>query len=190
MPVTTAVLPRPRVTTVRRRALAVLAAVLLLAAATVLANRVLSGWAYPACGAVTSATLVLLARLAGLRWAEIGLSRRHARRALLFGLGGFAVVLLGFGLAMAIPPLRVLFHDGRIGSPGLGQLVWLALVQNAAVGATFGGLPRIVVSLLAMLAAAGAGVFLCWWRYTSRGLLAPILVHLATNSGASCCPRR
>ncbi|MTD54608.1 CPBP family intramembrane glutamic endopeptidase [Amycolatopsis pithecellobii] len=235
MSLATIALPRPEVLSFRRRALAVLAAVLLLAAATVLANRVLPGWAYPVCGTVTAVALLTLARLSGLRWAEIGLDRRHARRALRFGLGGFAVVLIAFGAAIAIPPLRVLFHDGRIGSPGFGQLLLLALVriplgtvlleeiafrgvlpallgagerwrwwpvlgasalfglwhllpslaltENAAVGATFGGFPLPVVSLLAMLAAAGAGVFLCWWRYTGRGLLAPMLVHLATNSG-------
>jgi hypothetical protein len=34
-----------------------------------------------------------------------------------------------------------------------------------------------------MLAAALAGVLLHWWRHAGRGLLAPMLVHLATNSG-------
>ncbi|WP_370937143.1 CPBP family intramembrane glutamic endopeptidase [Amycolatopsis sp. cg13] len=231
-----AVVPKlPEVTAFRRRALTVLPAVLLLAAATVLANRVLPGWAYPVCGAVTAVVLLVLARFAGVGWAEVGFNRQHARRALWFGLGGFAVVALGFGLAAAIPPLRVLFHDGRVGSHGFGQLMWLALVriplgtvlieevafrgvlpallgagerwrwwpvlgasalfglwhllpslaltQNAAVHQTVGGLPLPMISVLAMAAAAGVGVFLCWWRYTGRGLLAPMLVHLATNSG-------
>ncbi|WP_027927644.1 CPBP family intramembrane glutamic endopeptidase [Amycolatopsis benzoatilytica] len=231
-----AVVPKlPEVPAFRRRALTVLPAVLLLAAATFLANRVLPGWAYPISGAVTATALLVLARIAGLRWAEIGFSREHVRRTLWFGLGGFATVALGFGLAAVIPSLRVLFHDGRIGSPGFGQLMWLALIRiplgtvlveeiafrgvlpallgagerwrwwpvlgasalfglwhllpslaltrNAAVHQTIGGLPLSVVSVLAMLAAAGAGVFLCWWRYTGRGLLAPAMVHLATNSG-------
>lgn len=34
-----------------------------------------------------------------------------------------------------------------------------------------------------MLAAAVAGVLLLWWRHTGKGVLAPALVHLATNSG-------
>jgi hypothetical protein len=34
-----------------------------------------------------------------------------------------------------------------------------------------------------VLAAAVAGVVLYWWRHTGRGVLAPALVHLATNSG-------
>ncbi|TNC25744.1 CPBP family intramembrane glutamic endopeptidase [Amycolatopsis alkalitolerans] len=235
MTVTTAPAPWSEVTTVRRRVPAVLVAVLLLAAATVLANRVLPGWAYPLCGAVTATALILLARLSGLRLSAIGLGRRHFRRSAVVGLIGLALVLTGFGVAMAVPSLRILFQDGRVGSPGFGQLMWLALLriplgtvlleevafrgvlpallgagerwrwgpvlgaaglfglwhllpslaleQNAAVHATFGGLPLAVVSLLAMLAATGAGVFLYWWRHSGRGLLAPMMVHLATNSG-------
>jgi membrane protease YdiL (CAAX protease family) len=59
----------------------------------------------------------------------------------------------------------------------------MALLQNATVGAAFGDVPIVVVSVLTMLAAAVAGVALHWWRHTGRGLLAPMLVHLATNSG-------
>ncbi|HVW44847.1 MAG TPA: CPBP family glutamic-type intramembrane protease, partial [Amycolatopsis sp.] len=183
----------------------------------------------------TAAALVLLARVAGLRPAAIGLDRRHFPRATVFGVLGLAVVLAGFTVAMTVPALRVLFHDGRVGSSGVGQLLWLvllripfgtvlleevafrgvlpallgagerwrwwpvlgaaglfglwhllpslALEQNSAVHATVGGLPLPVVSLLAMVAAAGAGVLLYWWRHTGRGLVAPMLVHLATNSG-------
>jgi uncharacterized protein len=210
-------------------------AVLLLAVSTVLTNRYLPGWAYPVSGAVTAAALILLARIAGLAPAAVGLDRRYFRRAALTGLIGFAVILAGFGVAMAVPSLRTLLHDGRLGSPGFGQLLWLALVripagtvlleeiafrgvlpallgagerwrwgpvlgaaglfglwhllpslaleQNAAVHASFGGLPLAVVALLAMLAAAGAGVVLHWWRHTGRGLFAPMMIHFATNSG-------
>jgi membrane protease YdiL (CAAX protease family) len=59
----------------------------------------------------------------------------------------------------------------------------LTMQQNAAIGTAFGGVPIVVVSLFTMLAAAVAGVVLYWWRHTGRGLLAPMLVHLATNSG-------
>jgi uncharacterized protein len=59
----------------------------------------------------------------------------------------------------------------------------MALLQNATIGTAFGGVPIVVVSVLTMLAAAVAGVVLYWWRHTGRGLLAPMLVHLATNSG-------
>lgn len=226
---------RPSIPVRLRRVLAITAAVLVLAASTFLANRVLPGWAYPVTGVLTAAALVGLARFTGLSWAAIGLDRRYLRRSALVGLVGAALVGLVFGLAVAIPALRTVFQDGRIGSPGIGQLMWLALVRiplgtvlleevafrgvlpallggtrrwrwgpvlgaaglfglwhllpslaldhNAAVHATFGGLPTAVVSLLAMLAAAGAGVVLYWWRHTGRGVLSSALIHFATNSG-------
>jgi membrane protease YdiL (CAAX protease family) len=59
----------------------------------------------------------------------------------------------------------------------------LALRQNAAVAGALGGLPLAVLSGLAVLAAAVAGVVLYWLRHIGRGVLAPALVHLATNSG-------
>lgn len=59
----------------------------------------------------------------------------------------------------------------------------LALTKNAAIDTAFGGMPIVAVSLIAMLGATLAGIGLQWWRHTGRGLLAPILVHLATNSG-------
>jgi membrane protease YdiL (CAAX protease family) len=232
---TTRTARRPEALTSGRRFAAVTGAVLFLATTNVLANRILPGWAYPVCGAVAALALVLLARRAGLPLATLGLARSHLRRSALVGLTGFALVLTTFGIALAVPGLRPLFHDGRMGAPDLPQLLWLALVriplgtvlleevafrgvlpallgagehwrwgpvlgasglfglwhllpslalgQNAAVHAAFGGLPRPVLSLLAMVAAAAAGVFLSWWRHTGRGLLASVLVHLATNSG-------
>ncbi|MBN6042048.1 type II CAAX prenyl endopeptidase Rce1 family protein [Amycolatopsis sp. 195334CR] len=217
------------------RVVAVVAAVGLLAAATFLANRVLPGWAYPVCGTVTAILLVLLARAAGVGSPAMGLGRHQLGRGMLVGLAGMGLVLLTFAIALAVPALRPLFDDGRVGSPDLTEVLWqtliriplgtvlieevafrgvlpallgggqrwrwgpvlgaaalfglwhllpsLALVRNAAVDATFGGLPLWLISVLAMLAAAGAGVFLHWWRHTGRSLLAPMAVHTATNSG-------
>lgn len=59
----------------------------------------------------------------------------------------------------------------------------LALQHNAIVQQHFGALPIAVLPVLVMLAAAGAGVVLYWWRHAGRGLLSPALMHLATNSG-------
>jgi membrane protease YdiL (CAAX protease family) len=218
-----------------RRVAALVAAVLLLVLATVLANRVLPGWAYPLCGLVTAAGLVGLARWSGLRPAAIGLDRAHLRRAGFFGLVGLGVVVLGFGIALAVPALRSFFHDGRMPDLAVSSVLWVALIRiplgtvlleeiafrgvlpallgggdrwrwgpvlgasalfglwhvlpslalphNAAVGAVFGGASLVLVSSIAVLAAAVAGVVLLWWRHTGRGVLAPALVHLATNSG-------
>ena len=55
--------------------------------------------------------------------------------------------------------------------------------QNAALGSLFGGAGPVLVPLLAVAGSTVAGLWLCWWRYAGRGLLAPILVHLSTNSG-------
>ncbi|QFU89246.1 CPBP family intramembrane glutamic endopeptidase [Amycolatopsis sp. YIM 10] len=217
------------------RVFAVTGAVLLLATATFLANRVLPGWAYPVCGTVTAVLLVVLARSSGVPSPAMGLGRHQLGRGAVVGLIGMGLVLLTFAVALAVPALRPLFDDGRVGSPDLTEVLWqtliriplgtvlveevafrgvlpallgggqrwrwgpvlgaaalfglwhllpsLALVQNAAVAGTFGGLPLWVVSVLAMLAAAGAGVFLHWWRHTGRSLLAPMAVHTATNCG-------
>ncbi|MET9002767.1 CPBP family intramembrane glutamic endopeptidase [Amycolatopsis sp. NPDC004169] len=107
---------------VRRRP-AVAAAVVLLAASTTLANRVLPGWAYPLCGLVAALLLVLLARWAGCTWRDLGL--RGFRRPALVGLAGAGLVAVLFGIALAVPALRTVYQDGRVGDPDFGQLLWL-----------------------------------------------------------------
>jgi uncharacterized protein len=235
MSATVAVPRRPEMIKPKRRVLAIVAVVLLLALATTLANRVLPGWAYPVCGTVTTTFLIMLARWSGLGPNTIGLDRQYVQRAAIVGLLGLGLVTLAFGAALAVPALRAAFYDGRVGAPGFRELLWLALVriplgtvvleevafrgvlpalfgggehwrwsavlgaatlfglwhalpslalrQNAMVQATFGNLPLSVVSVLAMLAAAGASIVLHWWKHTGRGLLTPALVHLGTNSG-------
>jgi membrane protease YdiL (CAAX protease family) len=220
----------------KRRVPAIVAAVLLLAAATILANRVLPGWAYPVCGTITAIFLIMLACWSGLGLSTIGLDRRYVWRATVVGLLGLGLVALAFSTALAVPGLRTAFYDGRVGAPGVRELLWLALVriplgtvileevafrgvlpalfgggerwrwsavlaaaslfglwhalpslalpQNALVQAHLGSLPIAGISVLAMLAAAAAGVVLHWCRHTGRGLVTPALVHLATNSGA------
>jgi membrane protease YdiL (CAAX protease family) len=105
------------------RVFALLAAVVTLAASTTLANRVLPGWAYPVCGLVAAAVLVGLARAAGLSWSDLGL--RSFRRPALVGLAGAGLIAVVFGIAVAVPALRTVYQDGRVGDPDLGQLLWL-----------------------------------------------------------------
>jgi len=102
---------------------AVVVALLVLAASTTLANRVLPGWAYPVCGLVAALVLVLLGRVAGCPWRDLGL--REVRRPVLVGLAGAALVAAVFGIALAVPALRTVYHDGRVGDPDFGQLLWL-----------------------------------------------------------------
>ncbi len=98
-------------------------ALLTLAASTTLANRVLPGWAYPVCGLVAALVLVLLGRAAGCTWRDLGL--RAVRRPVLVGLAGAALVAAVFGIALAVPALRTVYQDGRVGDPDFGQLLWL-----------------------------------------------------------------
>ena len=105
------------------RVVALLAAVVTLAASTTLANRVLPGWAYPVCGLVATAVLVALARAAGLSWSDLGL--RSLRRPALVGLAGAGLIAVVFGIALAVPSLRTVYQDGRVGTPDFGQLLWL-----------------------------------------------------------------
>jgi membrane protease YdiL (CAAX protease family) len=112
---------------VRARALAV--AVLVLAATTILANRVLPGWAYPVCGVVSAALLLALARAAGVPFRDLGLDLRTWRRSVAVGLAGAAVVGAVFGIALAVPAFRVAFHDGRVGHPDTATLLWIVLLR-------------------------------------------------------------
>ncbi|MGH2720171.1 MAG: CPBP family intramembrane glutamic endopeptidase, partial [Actinomycetota bacterium] len=148
---------------------------------------------------------------------------------------GMALVAAGYGVALAVPWLRPVFDDGRLGDAGAAGLLWIALVripvgtvlleevafrgvlpglfgadarwrwgpvlaasslfgawhilpsmalhQNAAVDAALGTASAAVIPILAVMASGAAGVGLCLVRHTGRGLLAPALVHVATNSG-------
>ena len=52
---------------------------------------------------------------------------------------------------------------------------------NTAVDDTVGGSLPLTVAL-AVIGTTAAGIFLCRLRWLGRGILAPVLVHLATNS--------
>ena len=106
-----------------RRVSALVVAVVTLAASTTLANRVLPGWAYPVCGLVAAVILVVLGRAAGCTWTDLGLSR--LRRPALAGLAGAGLMAVVFGIALAVPALRTVYQDGRVGDPDFGQLLWL-----------------------------------------------------------------
>jgi membrane protease YdiL (CAAX protease family) len=109
--------------------LALIGAVLLLSVSIILVNRVLPDWAYTGVNLLTAVLLLALARWARLGDTELGLDGRHLRRALLFGLVGLAAVAVVFAVAVAFPSLRRAFDDGRFGQPGVGGLLWTALVR-------------------------------------------------------------
>nr|WP_245572596.1 CPBP family glutamic-type intramembrane protease [Actinokineospora enzanensis] len=105
------------------------AAVAALTATTVLANRVVAGWAYPLCGVGATALLLGLARWCGLGATQVGLGQRTLRRAALFGLFGSGIVALLLATALIVPPLRPVFTDGRVGTYGVGTLLWIILLR-------------------------------------------------------------
>ena len=61
---------------------------------------------------------------------------------------------------------------------------WNLNESNVAVGDEIGrgGLGRAIAIVGAVLATAVAGMVFCWLRQRSRSLVAPMLLHLATNS--------
>lgn len=182
-----------------------------------------------------AAALLLLARLAGLSAAELGLSRSRVRPGLALGGAVAAVLAGGIVVGAALPWTRPLFEDQRIADvEGPGELAYRALVRvplgtvaleelafrgvvlalvaarrstrtAVAVSSLLFGLWHVEPTLDALaandlaegpLAAAGAvsgavvftavgGVLFCLLRLASGSLLAPVVVHAATNSVAT-----
>jgi uncharacterized protein len=181
----------------------------------------------------STATVVLLAaaRLAGLRWAELGLARRCLPAGLRWGGACLAAVAAAYALALAVPALRPLLTDARVADLDGGEIAHRVLVRiplgtvlweevafrgvllaallrllpvPAAVGvaaAVFGiwhvrptlsglaandlvhGPVATTAAVVAVCTAtAAAGVLFSWLRLRSGSLLAPVLLHLATNS--------
>jgi uncharacterized protein len=110
------------------RPVGVLVAVALLAATTVLVNRVFPAWVYPLWNTGVAGALVLLALACGVPMAQLGLRRYTVRRALLVGLLGAASVALTYGVALIVPPLRSVFDDQRA-AMGAGTVIFTALVR-------------------------------------------------------------
>jgi membrane protease YdiL (CAAX protease family) len=57
-------------------------------------------------GLILTGWLLLLARLAGVSAADLGLAREDVPRGLLWGFAAVGVVVVGYVLALAIPPIR------------------------------------------------------------------------------------
>jgi membrane protease YdiL (CAAX protease family) len=180
-----------------------------------------------------AATAVVLAgaRAAGLTWEELGLAPRRVLAGVRWGGACVVLVAAGYAVVLAIPVLRPLLTDARVGGLDgadiafrvlvripFGTVVWeevafrgvllAALLRvlsppaaTAASSALFGiwhirpTLSALAENdlvegpvlaggavLLACLATAAAGVLFTWLRLRSGSLLAPALLHLATNS--------
>jgi uncharacterized protein len=94
----------------------------------------------------------------------------------------FRGVLLGLGLRRWPPPVAVAWSSALFG-------LWHVLPSgglagyNPAVADLLRGPPgRLGVTAAAVAASALAGVVLCWLRLRAGSLLAPAMLHAATNS--------
>lgn len=99
-----------------------------LVAVNVLVNRLGPELYVPVC-VTAAAVLVLIARLAGLTWDELGLGRSSARRGLRWGLVLIGAVLVVYAVALAVPFTREAFEDQRAAGLSAGQLVYRVLVR-------------------------------------------------------------
>jgi membrane protease YdiL (CAAX protease family) len=185
---------------------------------------------YVVANVAATAALLAAARAAGLSWAELGFDRRRLAAGARWGGTCAAVVVAGYGTALAVPTLRPLLGDARVAGLRGGELAGQVLVRiplgtvlweevafrgvllaalgrllsrRGAIGvsaALFGlwhvrptlgalaandlaGVPlaRTGAVGLASIGTAAAGVLFAELRLRSGSLLAPALLHLATN---------
>jgi uncharacterized protein len=62
---------------------------------------------------LAAAALVVLARMSGLTWAQLGLARERLRHGLAWGLGAIGVVGAVYGIGLLLPMTRSFFLDSR-----------------------------------------------------------------------------
>ena len=213
----------------------VLGVVTLLALSNLMTNRVLPSPAYVPWGAAMTAVLVAAARADGCGWVDLGLSRDRLRAGIGWGLSVFALVGVGYLVAVALPLTRELFDDGRVHGTGVGGALYqvgvriplgTVLIEEAAfrgvvlamvarrAGIAWGvavssvlfglwhvlpawgiedtnpvledtlgeGMGPVVAVAGAVVGTGIAGVVFCWLRLRSGSLLAPMMLHTATNS--------
>jgi membrane protease YdiL (CAAX protease family) len=103
----------------------VLAALL---ATNLLTDRLALGLYLPTC-VVAAVALLLIARRAGLGWAELGLGRATVRSGLRWALVTSAIVLAAYMVLLAIPAGRTVLSDQRGAGLTVGALLWYVLVR-------------------------------------------------------------
>ena len=159
--------------------LALFAAVTLLVISNVVSNRV---WpqGYLVWNLGMTGVLLLLAKSAGLTWADLGLHSRRLRRGLTIGVLAVAAVAAVYAAAVALPTTRAAFVDER-GAVPLAAVLFIALVRIP--------LGTVVLEELAFRGVLPALVGGGWWRATlvSSGLfgLWHVLPSLGSNSAVA-----
>ena len=84
---------------------------------------------YVAANVAATGVLLVLARVNGLSWEELGLARHRLRAGLRWGGACVAVVAGGYAIALAIPGLRPLLDDARVAGLDRGAIAYQALVR-------------------------------------------------------------
>jgi membrane protease YdiL (CAAX protease family) len=155
--------------------LALFAAVTLLVVSNVVSNRI---WpqGYLVWNLGMTGVLLLVARAAGLTWADLGLHSRRLRRGLTIGVLAAAAVATVYAVAVALPTTRAAFVDERGAAP-LAAVLFVALVRIP--------LGTVVLEELAFRGVLPALVGGGWWRATlvSSGLFG--LWHVLPSMGSS-----
>ena len=154
--------------------LALFAAVTLLVVSNVVSNRI---WpqGYLVWNLGMTGVLLLVARAAGLTWADLGLHSRRLRRGLTIGVLAAATVAAVYTVAVALPTTRAAFVDERGPAP-LAAVLFVALVRIP--------LGTVVLEELAFRGVLPALVGGGWWRATlvSSGLFG--LWHVLPSMGS------
>jgi membrane protease YdiL (CAAX protease family) len=94
----------------------------------------------------------------------------------------FRGVLLGLGLRQWQPGVAVAWSSALFGLWHVLPAGGLAGYNPAVAGTLHGGGGRLLVTAAAVAASALAGALFCWLRLRSGSLLAPVMLHAATNS--------
>ncbi|MCW0213139.1 MAG: CPBP family glutamic-type intramembrane protease [Pseudonocardia sp.] len=159
----------------RSRAWALLAALVLLSVTTV---AVVPRWplAVVPWNLAVAAALLALARRSGLGWDVLGLGRRGLGRGLAVGGAAAGLVVVAYGIGLALPATRAAFDDSRAAG-SVGVLLYAALLRIP-----FGTVVLEEVAFRAVLPGLVGG---SWWRGTlvASGLFG--LWHVVPSLGLS-----
>ena len=120
---------------------------------------------------VAAVVLVVLARVSGLGWDDLGLARSQIRPSLPYAAAAIGVRYALFVGAFAFGLWHIASSRGLTGgNQGLSGVLG---------SGTFGQIAGIVG---AVVATAVAGLVLSWLRHRSTSLIAPIALHWALNA--------
>jgi membrane protease YdiL (CAAX protease family) len=102
----------------------------LLVVSNVVSNRFVTGWGYVPWNMAIAVVLVTAARRWDhLTWADLGLARRDLGRGLRWGFVLAGLVAIVYLVAVAVPDLRDLFRDRRVGQRSAAAMVAEVLVR-------------------------------------------------------------